>query len=108
MMVYGMEPERALAILDSALIVGNVNAFQADAFAMYQSLKRHGYDETMGIWMSNRFSATLEDCINNTPDIPLRDLYYRLFTNTVGSHVMVYNAPAYGNIYRESMREFLK
>ena len=66
------------------------------------------YNEDLGIWMSNRFSATLEDCINNTPDIPFRDLYYRLFTNTVGSHVMVYNAGNYGNIYRESMREYLK
>ena len=66
------------------------------------------YNEDMGIWMSNRFSATLEDCITNSPDIPMRDLYYRLFTNTVGSHVMVYNASNYGNIYRETMREYLK
>ena len=73
-----------------------------------ETSKADVYDEQMGIWMSNRFSATLEDCINNTPDIPLRDLYYRLFTNTVGSHVMVYNAPSYGNIYRETMREYLK
>ena len=32
MEVYGLEPERALDILDSALIVGNVNAFQADYY----------------------------------------------------------------------------
>ena len=66
------------------------------------------YNEDMGIWMSNRFSATLEDCINNSPGISFRDLYYRLFTNTVGSHVMLYNASAYGNIYRETMKEYLK
>lgn len=30
MKVYGMEPERALAIIDSALITGNVSPFQAD------------------------------------------------------------------------------
>ena len=30
MKVYGMEPERALTIIDSALIVGNVSPFQAD------------------------------------------------------------------------------
>ena len=73
-----------------------------------ETSKADVYDEELGIWMSNRFSATLEDCINNSPDIAFRDLYYRLFTNTVGSHVMVYNAPAYGNIYRETMREYLK
>ena len=66
------------------------------------------YNEDMGIWMSNRFSATLEDCITKSPGISMRDLYYRLFTNTVGSHVMLYNASGYGNIYRESMLEYLK
>lgn len=30
MMVYGTEPERALAIIDSAQILGNVNPFLAD------------------------------------------------------------------------------
>lgn len=73
-----------------------------------ESSKADVYDADMGIWMSNRFSATLEDCINNSPDIPFRDLYYRLFTNTVGSNVMIYNAPAYGNLFRETMREYLK
>ncbi|MBQ7622742.1 MAG: AraC family transcriptional regulator [Bacteroidales bacterium] len=32
MKIYGTEPERALAIIDSALIAGNVNSFQADYF----------------------------------------------------------------------------
>ena len=73
-----------------------------------ETSKADVYNEDMGIWMSNRFSATLEDCIINAPDISFRDLYYRLFTNTVGSHVMVYNASNYGNIYRETMREYLK
>lgn len=73
-----------------------------------ESSKADVYDADMGIWMSNRFSATLEDCINYSPEIPFRDLYYRLFTNTVGSHVMVYNAPAYGSLFRETMREYLK
>ena len=30
MKIYGKEPERALAIIDSALIVGNVSEFRAD------------------------------------------------------------------------------
>ncbi len=32
MKIYGTQPERALAIIDSALIVGNVNPFKADFF----------------------------------------------------------------------------
>jgi hypothetical protein len=58
--------------------------------------------------MTNRFTATLHDCIIEAPGIPLRDLYYRLFINTVGSHVTLYNVNGYGNIYQESMKEFLK
>ena len=30
MLIYGTDPERALTIIDSALIVGNVDAFEAD------------------------------------------------------------------------------
>ena len=30
MLVYGTDPQRALTIIDSALIVGNVDAFEAD------------------------------------------------------------------------------
>ena len=66
------------------------------------------YNTDLHVWMSNRFTATLQDCILNSPDIPLRDLYYKLFINTVGSHVMTYNVANYGNIYHESMKEFLK
>lgn len=89
-------------------IVGIPGVLAFTAAGPNETSKADVYDADMGIWMSNRFSATLEDCINNDPDIPFRDLYYRLFTNTVGSHVMVYNAPAYGNLFRETMREYLK
>ncbi|MBO4611922.1 MAG: ABC transporter substrate-binding protein [Bacteroidaceae bacterium] len=66
------------------------------------------YSTDLNVWMSNRFTATLQDCITNSPDISMRDLYYRLFINTVGSHVMVYNASNYGDIYLDSMEEYLK
>ena len=38
----------------------------------------------------------------------LSDLYTRLFINTVGSHVMVYNSPAFGNLYRNTITEFIQ
>lgn len=41
------------------------------------------------------------------PAISMRDLYYRLSVNTVGSHVMIYNAGNYGNMYQETMAEYL-
>jgi ABC-type branched-subunit amino acid transport system substrate-binding protein len=60
------------------------------------------------IWMSNRFTATFLEQVNANTAISMRDLYYRLFINTIGSHVMVYNAEQYGNIYTATMQEFLE
>ena len=72
-----------------------------------ETSKADVFSQTLHIWLSNRFSSTLHDCITNNPDISLRDLYYRLFINTIGSHVCVYNAENYGNIYKESMTEWM-
>lgn len=60
------------------------------------------------VWMSNRFTYTLHECLSTNPEISIRDLYYRLFINTVGSHVMIYNTENYGSLYTESVAEFLR
>ncbi len=65
------------------------------------------FNTDLGIWMSNRFTSTLIENLTNKSAISMRDLYNRLFINTVGSHVMVYNAENYGNLYNSSMDEFI-
>ena len=45
--------------------------------------------------------------MDERPDITLRDLYYTLARNTVGSHATVYNAACYGNLFHSSMAEYL-
>ena len=50
--IYGTQPERALAILDSALIVGNINPFQADflrAKVYGSSIESQRLDESIAI-----------------------------------------------------------
>lgn len=65
------------------------------------------YNTDLNVWMTNRFtSALLEECDRN-PSIPLRELYLKLFHQTQGSHVSVYNAPLYGSVYANTMKEFL-
>ncbi len=59
------------------------------------------------VWMSNRFTLTFQECVKANPQMRLRDLYYKLFTNTVGSHVTLFNATHYGNLYKDSIGEFL-
>ena len=51
--------------------------------------------------------ATLQDCMKTNPDMPLSDLYYRLFQSTVGSHVNVYGIKGYGSLYTHTLREIL-
>ncbi|MCQ2158154.1 MAG: ABC transporter substrate-binding protein, partial [Bacteroidales bacterium] len=60
-----------------------------------ESSKGDEYNPKWEVWMSNRFSATLQDCMKTDPDMALSDLYYRLFQSTVGSHVHVYGIQGY-------------
>ncbi len=70
-----------------------------------ETSKADEYNYEMDVWMSNRFTATLQDCMTNTPDMSMRDLYYRLFQSTVGSHVSVYGIHGYGSLYTTFLDE---
>lgn len=72
-----------------------------------ETSKADVFNSEMKIWMSNRFTSTFIEQIAADKSIGMRDLYYRLFINTVGSHVMVYNAHNYGNLYTSDMSEFI-
>ena len=72
-----------------------------------ETSKADVFNADLGVWMSNRFTSTLLENLTNKSVISMRDLYNRLFINTVGSHVMVYNAENYGNLYNSSMDEFI-
>ena len=65
------------------------------------------FNGELKVWMSNRFTSTFIEQIAENRAVSMRDLYYRLFINTVGSHVMVYNAVNYGNLYSSDMSEFI-
>ncbi|MBE6292107.1 MAG: legumain [Bacteroidales bacterium] len=73
-----------------------------------ETSKADVYNCDLEVWMSNRFTLTFQDCIVKNPSITMRELYYRLFNNTVGSHVTVFNEENYGNMYTNTMREFLE
>lgn len=72
-----------------------------------ETSKADVFNGEMKVWMSNRFTSTFIEQITDNKDVAMRDLYYRLFINTVGSHVMVYNAENYGNLYSTNMSEFI-
>ena len=72
----------------------------------YEPSKADMKDPEMGIWLSNGFTREFQETVDAKPDIILRDLYYELARNTVGSHTTVYNVENYGNMYKESMNEY--
>lgn len=72
-----------------------------------ETSKADVFNTDMGIWMSNRFTSTFIQQITADRDVSIRDLYYRLFISTVGSHVMVYNNSLFGNLFTSSMTEFV-
>ena len=41
------------------------------------------------------------------PAISLHQLYYQLATHTTASHAGLYNDACYGNVYRNTLEEFL-
>lgn len=72
-----------------------------------ETSKADEFSGNLNVWMSNRFTSTFIQQIAENSSVSLRDLYYRLFMNTLGSHVMVYNAHYYGNLYSSDMSEFI-
>ena len=74
----------------------------------YETSHADVWSDEVGVYLSNGFTRGLQEAIDTNPAISLRDLYYTLARNTSGSHVKVYNTPNYGNVYSNTMSEFLK
>lgn len=64
------------------------------------------FDLTKNVWLSNRFTSSLQDCVTENSEMPLSDLYYRLFQNTVGSHVCVFGSKGFGNLHQQTLSEW--
>ncbi len=60
-----------------------------------------------GIYLSNRFTRIFRSEVEANPSISIHDLYYQLATHTTASHAGLYNDAFYGNIYRNTLQEFL-
>ena len=73
----------------------------------YETSKADMKDTDMGIWLSNGFTRAFQESIDENPHITMRDLYYKLARQTIGSHATVYNHTYYGNMYTNTMKEYL-
>ncbi len=73
-----------------------------------ETSKADEYNYNWDVWMSNRFTATLQDCMINTPSQSFAYLYNRLFQSTVGSHVCVFGHRGFGSMYESNLGEILE
>ena len=64
-------------------------------------------DPDMQIWLSNGFTRAFEQIINRQPDVKMRDLYQGVARLTTGSHASIYNEGHYGNLFHNTIAEFL-
>ncbi len=85
--------------LPGTLFITAANPWETSHAAMW--------NERLGVYRSNGFTRGFQEAIDDNSAISLRDLYYMLARTTSGSHVKVYNASQYGNVYDNSISEYL-
>lgn len=73
----------------------------------FEQSKASLYDEDLQIWRTNSFTISFRVNIEKNPKISIRELYYDLFKNTLGSHVSIYNETNYGSMQMNTMDEFV-
>lgn len=72
-----------------------------------ETSKADMYDDELGVYLSNGFTRAFQTKIHDDPYVTLRDLYFYVVRQTVGSHASLYNYKNYGNIYTERLNELL-
>jgi len=88
-------------------IVGLPGVLYLTAANANEPSKADMLDPDMQIWLSNGFTRAFEQVLTRQPDVKLRDLYQYVARLTTGSHASIYNEAHYGNLFHNSIAEFL-
>ena len=96
---YGEAVIRAVEGIDGVLAMSGASASE-------QSWADHWSNEA-NVWMCDRFSQSLVNCLTDNPATSFRDLFLYCAQHTLGSHAKIVNAPRFGNLYLEGPREFI-
>ena len=76
------------------------------ASAAEQSWADHWSDDAR-IWMCDRFSLNLVNCLTDNPQSNFRDIFLYCAQHTLGSHAKIVNAANYGNLFTTGPAEFI-
>ena len=66
------------------------------------------WNDRANVWMCDRFSQNLVNCLSANPDTSFRDLFLYCAQHTLGSHARIINAANFGNLYTTGPAEFIK
>lgn len=72
----------------------------------YEPSKADAFDNELVVYLSNTFTSSILTQFERNPNSIIYDLYLHVFDKTQGSHVMIYNAEHYGNLYMNNMGEY--
>ena len=73
----------------------------------HETSKADAFDNELQVYLSNTFTSSILSQFGHNPMCSIYDLYLHAFDKTQGSHVMVYNAEHYGNLYLNGISEYL-
>ena len=76
------------------------------ASAAEQSWADH-WNNDARIWMCDRFSLNLVNCLTDNPQSNFRDIFLYCAQHTLGSHAKIVNAANYGNLFTTGPAEFI-
>lgn len=104
-MLIVAEPCYAEAVVKGINNISGVLAISG-ASEEEQSWADNWSNEAM-IWLSDRFTQNVVECLWNSAAISYRDLFLYCAQHTLGSHARIVNADRFGNLYHEGPEEFI-
>ena len=66
------------------------------------------WNDKAKVWMCDRSSQNLVNCLTANPDTSFRDLFLYCAQHTLGSHARIVNAANFGNLYTTGPAEFIR
>jgi ABC-type branched-subunit amino acid transport system substrate-binding protein len=73
----------------------------------FESSKAAVFDLEIDVWLSNQFTNEWLKIMQTDTDLTFSELYLQLCKTVYGSHVCIFNSSEFGNVYNNSIKEFV-